>query len=94
MTRPEPPIPATARPTINILDELAAPHSAEPNSKNVRKVRKVYFKTRWVYNLPPRGWRAQLIAVLVAGPTVQQQGEGHGRHTSLGDTHCHTSPHH
>jgi len=38
---PEPPMPATARPTINILEELATPQSKEPSSKMARKVRKV-----------------------------------------------------
>jgi hypothetical protein len=66
LTRPEPPIPATARPIINIVEELAAPHSTEPSSKRQRKAKKVYFKINCVYNFPARGWRAQLIMVLVS----------------------------
>lgn len=66
LTRPEPPIPATARPTINMVEEFAAPHSNEPSSKRQRKENKVYFKTVCVYNLPARGWRAQLIMVLAS----------------------------
>ena len=37
---PEPPRPATARPTINIGDEVAAPQISEPISNRSRKARK------------------------------------------------------
>jgi hypothetical protein len=40
--RPEVPIPATARPTINIFEDEAMPQSKEPNSKTVKKIRKVH----------------------------------------------------
>lgn len=35
-------MPAIARPTISMYDELAAPHIAEPSSKIVKKVRNVH----------------------------------------------------
>jgi len=35
--RPAVPIPATARPTINILDDVATPHSRDPNSNRAKK---------------------------------------------------------
>jgi hypothetical protein len=38
---PEPPRPATARPTIKALDDWAEPHTADPTSKTRRKTRKV-----------------------------------------------------
>lgn len=37
---PAEPNPAMARPTINMSDETAAPHSTEPNSKMAKKVKK------------------------------------------------------
>lgn len=40
---PEAPNPATARPTINILDETAAPHRTEPTSKMAKKTRKDHY---------------------------------------------------
>jgi hypothetical protein len=40
---PEPPIPATARATMNIFEEAATPHSSEPSSNIARKERKVNF---------------------------------------------------
>lgn len=36
---PAAPIPATARPTINMADEVAAPHKTEPTSKMRKKAR-------------------------------------------------------
>lgn len=39
---PELPIPATARPTISIIDELAMPQSNEPSSKMAKNVIKVH----------------------------------------------------
>ena len=44
---PEVPIPATARPTINIFEDVATPQSKEPNSKTPKKARKVHY-TGWV----------------------------------------------
>jgi hypothetical protein len=40
-TMPEPPMPATARPTMNILDDVATPLRREPSSKRPRKNMKV-----------------------------------------------------
>lgn len=42
--RPEPPIPATARPTINIFEDVATPQSKEPSSKIKRQTRKDHCK--------------------------------------------------
>jgi len=39
---PEVPIPATARPIINILEEVATPQIREPNSKTAKKAIKVH----------------------------------------------------
>lgn len=39
---PEDPIPATARPMINIFEELATPQINEPISKNAKKERNVH----------------------------------------------------
>ena len=39
---PEVPNPATALPTINIVEETARPHNREPNSKSTRKAKNVY----------------------------------------------------
>jgi hypothetical protein len=41
---PAPPMPATARPTINILDDVATPQRREPNSKRHRKSMYVNFR--------------------------------------------------
>jgi hypothetical protein len=40
---PEPPIPASARPRMNIFELWAMPEIREPNSKRTRKERNVYF---------------------------------------------------
>jgi hypothetical protein len=40
---PEVPIPATARPIINILEEMAMPQIKEPNSKMAKKAMKVHY---------------------------------------------------
>src|ERR1700722_5923862 len=42
--RPEDPIPATARRTINILEDEAMPQSKEPNSKTTKKARNVHWR--------------------------------------------------
>ena len=42
--RPEEPSPAIARPTMNIVEELATPHINEPNSKIMKK----NINTHWV----------------------------------------------
>jgi hypothetical protein len=41
---PDVPIPATARPTINVFEEVATPQSKEPNSKMAKKVMKVHWR--------------------------------------------------
>lgn len=40
--KPEPPSPATARPTINILDDVATPHNSEPNSKTNKNTKNAF----------------------------------------------------
>ena len=40
---PEDPIPAIARPTINIFEELATPQIKEPNSKMAKNTMKVHY---------------------------------------------------
>jgi hypothetical protein len=40
---PDVPIPAIARPIINISEDFAAPHITEPSSKKPRNARKVYY---------------------------------------------------
>jgi hypothetical protein len=40
--RPEEPIPATARPTINMVDEVATPQIRDPSSKRKKKLRNEY----------------------------------------------------
>jgi hypothetical protein len=44
-SKPDPPIPATALPIINMIDDLAAPQMADPTMKSTTQVR----KTRWRY---------------------------------------------
>jgi glutamine synthetase len=39
-TMPDPPIPATALPTINIFDDVATPDRRDPSSKRPRKTMK------------------------------------------------------
>jgi hypothetical protein len=39
---PEVPMPATARPTINIFEEVATPQIKEPNSNMAKKAMKVH----------------------------------------------------
>jgi hypothetical protein len=41
---PEDPKPAMARPMMNMVDDWAAPHRAEPISKTVKKMRKHHWK--------------------------------------------------
>jgi hypothetical protein len=49
LIRPDAPIPATARPIINITDDCAAPQSAEPNSKMAKKLMNDHYRA--VYQL-------------------------------------------
>jgi hypothetical protein len=43
-TMPEPPMPATALPTMNIFEDVATPQMREPNSKSAKKNIKVIAK--------------------------------------------------
>ena len=40
---PEVPIPATARPTINIFEDVASAHIKDPNSKMAKNTMKVHW---------------------------------------------------
>lgn len=40
---PEDPIPAIARPTMSIFDEVATPHIKEPSSNTVKKPRNTHY---------------------------------------------------
>jgi hypothetical protein len=40
---PDPPIPATALPTMSMFDDRAVPQSTEPSSKRHKKARNVYY---------------------------------------------------
>jgi hypothetical protein len=42
-SNPEPPIPATALPMINMFDDWAAPHMADPTMKSTRHARKTFW---------------------------------------------------
>jgi hypothetical protein len=44
--KPDPPSPATALPTINIVEDLETPHSKDPNSNTPKKTRKVYLELK------------------------------------------------
>lgn len=44
LTMPDPPIPATALPTMNIFDEVATPQRSEPSSKRAKKTIKQILK--------------------------------------------------
>lgn len=57
---PELPIPATARPTMNITEDWETAHSSEPTSKMKKKKRNTHFALTWEYTLPVRGWRVAL----------------------------------
>lgn len=43
LATPADPIPAITRPMMNMADECAAPHKAEPTSKITKKTRKVHY---------------------------------------------------
>jgi hypothetical protein len=44
---PADPTPAMTRPTINMADDWAAPHKADPTSKSTKKVRNVHYRIAW-----------------------------------------------
>lgn len=49
------PTPATARPTISIVDDAAAAQSTEPSSKIIRPLRNVHLTLKELYSLPNVG---------------------------------------
>lgn len=64
--KPEEPAPATARPAINMGDELASAQMREPISKTKRKLRNTNLLRKNVYNFPARGCRAPLCPHIVS----------------------------
>lgn len=54
-TIPAPPRPATARPTINIGEETAAPQSNDPSSKMPKRNRKVHWDSLYVRDMRVHG---------------------------------------
>jgi hypothetical protein len=59
---PEPPIPATARPTIKALEDWADPQTADPTSKIKRKARNVYYGGLIMHTLTKTRERIYLVA--------------------------------
>jgi len=45
---PDAPDPATARPTMNILEFVEIAHIKEPSSKTIRKERNVYYNPKYI----------------------------------------------
>jgi hypothetical protein len=50
--RPDPPIPANARPTMSMLEDVAAPQRTEPNSKMAKKERNVHCSSIELVSIP------------------------------------------
>lgn len=108
LARPEAPIPATALATINIFEELAAPHRRDPNSKSARNVRKVYWgilatygnglvlrltlELKYVYSLPVGGCSEQLFSLFNSVQLDMVRKAGE-KHTWPRDKRCRTTPH-
>lgn len=63
LIRPEPPAPAIARPTINIVELEAAPHNTNLISKVAKNVKKLYLLLNIVYIFPDSGRRAALPSI-------------------------------
>ena len=59
---PAPPAPAIARPTMNILEDVAAAQISEPSRKSRKKHWNVQRKEEKVASLPQRGWRADVAS--------------------------------
>ena len=56
---PAPPVPAIARPRMNMLELIAAPHRSEPRRKMPMKIKKVHLSEKLVYSFPARGCNEQ-----------------------------------
>ena len=59
---PEPPMPATALPTISMLDDEATPHSSEPSSKSKKKAKNVHLIENWLYICRQIGQRVRCLS--------------------------------
>ncbi len=55
------PTPATALPTMSIVEFTAAPHSTDPISKITRAIMYVHFTLKYVYILPKEGCRDVVV---------------------------------
>ena len=63
---PEAPIPATARPRMSILLDVANAQIRDPNSNPATKQRKENFRLKYVYTFPVNGCNAALAIVYAA----------------------------
>lgn len=80
---PEPPMPATALPTISILDEVATAQRREPNSKMAKYVRNAYcHRLARHLNYRKKPW-IDLITYLGLEVGVQLPGQWKERGTSF-----------
>lgn len=63
--KPETPIPATARPTIKKVLDVARAQRSDPSSKTKKKTRNVHFVGKYVYSLPVSGCKTALYHALI-----------------------------
>jgi hypothetical protein len=61
VARPAHPMPAIARPTINVTELGATAHIRLPNSKMKSDRRKVHFKSKNLYAFPHADWKLPLV---------------------------------
>lgn len=87
---PAAPIPATARPTINISEDTDVAQIKLPTSKRNRKARYVHFREKYWYSFPDMGWRAHLLFL---SDWVRGKETG-TKFTRKSRTHFHTNPRH
>lgn len=55
------PTPATARPTINMVELTAAAQTMEPSSNMSNAVMYVHFTLKYVYTFPKLGWSEVVV---------------------------------
>ena len=60
-TTPAPPMPATARPIMNILELVATPQRSEPNRNMMKKIWYVHLKEKTVAIFPLNGCREHIV---------------------------------
>lgn len=70
---PAAPMPATDRPTINIVDDTEAPHIKLPSSNMAKKQRYVHFKEKNWKIFPAIGCNAQLDHSLEFGHAMKER---------------------